>query len=174
MLDQVERRVTWKLTKWGKQRETGGEGHEIAVRQEERKYKDSKTGYTATIELVDEYIDDNYTAKVHFKDGNAFTEFYFTFNTTSNKIISTRNMTVDYPFRNDVKLDSERNLTIEQTNYGTRAWIYFSSKTQYSYAEQSCCVELRDEGLLYIRRFVLDSHIKGGYDGHTFILLDDR
>lgn len=133
-------------------------------------YKDSKTGYTATIELVDEYIDDNYTAKVHFKDGNAFTEFYFTFNTTSNKIISTRNMTVDYPFRNDVKLDSERNLTIEQTNYGTRAWIYFSSKTQYSYAEQSCCVELRDEGLLYIRRFVLDSHIKGGYDGHTFIL----
>lgn len=44
MLDQVERRVMWKQTKWGTQRETSGEGHEIVVRQEERKYKDSKTG----------------------------------------------------------------------------------------------------------------------------------
>ena len=39
MLDQVERRVTWKLTKCGKQRETSREGHEIVVRQEERKYR---------------------------------------------------------------------------------------------------------------------------------------
>lgn len=28
----------------GGNKETGGEGHEIVVRQEERKYKDSKTG----------------------------------------------------------------------------------------------------------------------------------
>ena len=137
-------------------------------------YKDNKTGYTATIELVDEYIDDNYTAKIHFKDGMAYTKFYFTFNTTSNKIINTRSMSVNYPFRNDVKLDSERNLNIEETDLGSRAWICFSSKTKYSYAEQSCFVELRDKGLFYINRSVLDSHIKGGYDGHSLILFIDK
>ena len=83
-------------------------------------------------------------------------------------------MSVNYPFRNDVKLDDERNLTIEDTYYSTRALICFSSKTKFSYAEQSCCVELRDKGLFYINRFVLDSHIKGGYDGHTLILFIDK
>lgn len=83
-------------------------------------------------------------------------------------------MSVNYPFRNDVKLHSERNLNIEETDLGSRAWICFSSKTKYSNAEQSCFVELRDKGLFYINRFVLDSHIKGGYDGHSLILFIDK
>lgn len=131
-------------------------------------YKDKLTGYTATIEIDDTYpADDYHTAKIHFKDGNAYVEFYITFNTTTNTIIAANRFLADLPHRNNVNMDSERNLAVEKTDYGTRASICYSAETDIAFAEQSCDIELRDNGLLYIRRFVLDSHIKGGYDGLT-------
>lgn len=126
-------------------------------------YKDDKTGYTATMEIVEQNEDSTYTALIHFEDGKARTGLTFVFDTDSNTITHAYNFYGEFPFRKT----SIHPPVAEQSYYGTRAYANYECSTLGSYAGESIEVELRDKGLFYVRRFVLDSHAKGGYDGLT-------